>query len=246
MRDHSSYSGISGSVRRRENTPGAEDQAMGKSGPLILLPGMAADARLFEPQRRAFPDLVVPTWIEPEPEEPLQDYAGRMARSVEPIHPSFVGGASFGGMVALEMAACLGLPTCFLIASVRAPDELPWRLRALRPLARFGPERLGSAADRASRWLAPSVSPATAGQLRRLSAPQATFLRWACWAVLNWSPSPDARLVNVRQIHGSNDRTFPLRYTRPDEIVQGGGHLLTRTHPEAVNAFLSRAGAGGT
>ncbi len=75
--------------------------------PLILLSGMAADARLFALQQADFPGLVVPDWIEPRPKEPLPAYAARLARLVDPGRPCLVGGASFGGLVALELA-----PTC--------------------------------------------------------------------------------------------------------------------------------------
>jgi hypothetical protein len=37
--------------------------------PLILLPGMGADARLFAAQKLAFPALVVPPWLPPQPGE---------------------------------------------------------------------------------------------------------------------------------------------------------------------------------
>jgi pimeloyl-ACP methyl ester carboxylesterase len=200
---------------------------------------MAADARLFEPQRRAFPGLVVPDWAEPEAREPLREYAARMARSLGSLSPALVGGTSFGGLVAIELAACLGLPSCLLISSVRSPDEMPWRLRALRPLARLGPERLGVAAGWASQRSAPSVGQAIARRLARLSLSGASFLRWACWATLDWSPSPGARRLRAWQIHGSVDRTFPVQCTRPDAIIRGGGHLLPLTHSGEVNAFLA-------
>ena len=38
---------------------------MSNSHQLLLLPGLGADRRLFEPQRQAFPQLVVPPWIPP-------------------------------------------------------------------------------------------------------------------------------------------------------------------------------------
>src|SRR4051812_8548731 len=114
--------------------------------PIILLPGMAADERLFRLQRAALPALVTPAWIEPRDREPLGVYAARLARCVDPGGPCFIGGASFGGMVALEMAAHLRAEACFLIASVRAARELPWRFRVLRPIARLGPERMGRVA----------------------------------------------------------------------------------------------------
>jgi pimeloyl-ACP methyl ester carboxylesterase len=220
--------------------------ALGCDRPMVLLPGMAADERLFEPQRRALPGLIVPSWIAPAHREPLPSYARRMAFAIRPASPSLVGGASFGGMVALEMASHIGLAECVLISSIRSPAEMPWRLRVLRPLASIGPERLGSRAGWAARWLPPFMPRVTARRLGRLAAPQSAFLRWACWAVLRWQPTPAARQVRVFQIHGSADRTFPLWYTHPDKIVAGGGHLLTLTHPFEVNRFLADAWSGLT
>jgi hypothetical protein len=211
---------------------------------LVMLPGMAADHRLFEPQLRFFPDLVVPPWIDPEPREPLACYARRMASALMPSSAILIGGVSFGGIVALEMAGHLGLTQCVLISSIRSCGELPWRLRVLRPLASIGPERLSAAAGWTARLSAPLMPRATARRLGRLAVPQAAFLRWGCWAVLQWQPTHDARRVRVRQIHGSADRTFPVGYTHPDQIVRGGGHLLTLTHATEINDFLSRALAG--
>jgi pimeloyl-ACP methyl ester carboxylesterase len=218
------------------------ESALGHETTVVLLPGMAADERLFEPQRRSFPGLIVPPWIEPEPCEPLASYARRMAARLDASRPNVIGGVSFGGIVALEMAEHLGLAECVLISSIRAPAEMPWRLRVLRSLATFGPDRLGVTAGWAARWLAPSMPRATARRLGRLAAPQSAFLRWACWAVLHWQPTPGARRTRVRQIHGSADRTFPIRYTHPNQIITGGGHLLTLTHPAEVNEFLEREG----
>jgi pimeloyl-ACP methyl ester carboxylesterase len=211
--------------------------------PLILLSGMAADARLFAPQREAFPGLVVPDWIEPRPTEPLPAYAARLARLVDPRRPCLVGGASFGGLVALEMAPHLQARACVLIASVRSPAELPWWVRLFRPAAALGPTGLGWCAGGVVRTSAPSLPAGAAGPLRRLSEPRAAFLRWASWAALSWRPSQGARQARVLQIHGDADRTLPIRYTRADRVVAGGGHLLPLTHAQAVNEFLRQAGA---
>ena len=212
----------SGSSRRSK--PGASERnALIDDAKMIMLPGMAADERLFEPQRRVFPGLVVPPWIEPEPREPLDCYARRMASQIDPRGLVLIGGVSFGGMVALEMAYHLGLTQCVMISSIRSPVELPWRLRALGPLARIGPTRLAATAGWAARWLAPSMPRATARRLGRLAVPQSTFLRWACWAVLRWQPTPEALRIRVHQIQARPIELSRFAILIPDRIVKAVG-----------------------
>jgi pimeloyl-ACP methyl ester carboxylesterase len=213
--------------------------------PLILLPGMGGDARMFRPQLAAFANAAVPAWIEPQRGEGLATYAARMARAVDPGGPCFVAGASFGGMVALEMTGHLSTRACFLIGSIRAPRELPRRIRILRPwlggLAGRAPE-LVPACARTLRWIVPRrLAPATRSMLEQLAATDRRFFRWAALAVLRWEESPERLAVPVLQIHGTCDRILPHRLTRPDVLVPGAGHLLSMTHGEFVNEFL-RAG----
>lgn len=208
--------------------------------PLILLSGMGADARLFAPQAEAIPELLTPAWITPLACESLPAYALRLAKCIDPGGPCIVGGASFGGVVALEMAAHLRAKACVLISSVRSPAEFPWWYRVLRPVASLGPERLAWAAGLAAGMSAPSMGRRTAARLRRLSQPESEFLRWASWAVLRWRPSPEIGRLPIFQIHGDSDRTLPVRLTRPDVTIAGAGHVLTLTHPREVNEFLHR------
>jgi pimeloyl-ACP methyl ester carboxylesterase len=113
-------------------------------------------------------------------------------------------------------------------------------VRALRPLAGLGLGQIGRLAAGVARWVPPSLPGRTCRRLRRLATPRSAFLRWATWAVLNWRPSPEAGRVRVYQIHGAEDRTLPVRYTHPDVVVAGGGHMLPLTHPESVNEFILR------
>jgi pimeloyl-ACP methyl ester carboxylesterase len=71
-----------------------------------------------------------------------------------------------------------------------------------------------------------------------LDATPLPFLRWACRAILSW-PGVIELPTPVRHIHGDRDRIIPVRRVNADRIVPGAGHLLTLTHPDAVNDFLA-------
>ena len=211
--------------------------------PLILLPGMGGDARMFRPQLAAFANARVPSWIDPQPGESLGSYAARMARAVDPGEACLIGGASFGGMVAVEMSRYLPrAPACFLIGSIRSPRELPPRIRVSRfwlKKATVGVPYLVPGVARGLRLLIPPrVAVATRSMLQQLADCDRRFFRWAALAVLGWEEPAEPPRVPVLQIHGTRDHILPCRYTRPDVLVRGAGHLLSMTHAQEVNAFL--------
>jgi pimeloyl-ACP methyl ester carboxylesterase len=208
--------------------------------PLIVLPGVALGDRLFAAQQDVFPQLQVPVWIEPLADETLADYARRMARIVDPGRPCIVGGASFGGAVALEMAPHLQSLACVLIGSFRDPHELPWQWRALHACGLSNPARLQFGASLLSRLPRRLLPLATRRSLARMATGNGHFERWAACAAMRWRPSPETRDLRVFQIHGDDDRILPVARSRADTIVPGGRHALTLFNSAAVNDYLQR------
>ena len=213
---------------------------------LIMFPGMGASQRMFQPQRLAFPDLIVPEWIEPKYKEPLPRYAQRMAEAIDPGRPCIIGGASFGGMVALEVARYLDTRACLLISSVRSRKELPWRYRWLVPLVTTIPGtcqdlaawgvRVGIGLSRPFRKNTIQESPLT-----YMMGEQGRFLRWASIATLRWKPRANSFRFPIEQIHGAADQVLHPDLTTPDRVIPDGGHALPLTHPAEINQFLHNA-----
>ena len=215
---------------------------------IVLLPGLGADQRLFQPQQAAMPDLLIPSWPVPRPQDSLPAYAARLADAIPSSDCLYLGGSSFGGMVALELAALLRPKGVILIGSCTSPGGIaPWA-RYMRIVA----AALPVSSFHLHRWSLPLVLP-KCGQLtaeqrdlfwRMASVTPASFLKWGVEAILSWRPTP--LKVPVHHIHGSQDRLMPLRLVRPDRVVPGGGHFLTLTHPHEVTTFLAETVSRGS
>src|SRR5215510_13793278 len=89
--------------RARYHASGGTRAGCGMHMTVVLLPGLGADERLFAPQRAVLPGLIVPRWPEPRRDDSLPRFAARLADAVPKSDDLFLGGSSFGGMVALEL-----------------------------------------------------------------------------------------------------------------------------------------------
>ncbi len=213
-----------------------------KHPPIIMLSGMGADARVFEKQLHEIPRLSVPEWIAPLSGESLAQYAGRFAAKIDPGESCFIGGASFGGFVALEMARHLEVRGCILVGSVRSPNELPANLKALRRVEGASKalpfELLALGCKVALSSCGTHAETHLTGLLKQMSDSDAAFLRWACGAVLAWRDVPDIGNTPIYQIHGGKDFVLPARNTQPDVVIPDAGHALSMSHPDAVTDFI--------
>ncbi len=222
--------------------------AVPESTPLILFSGLAADANVFVPQKIAFPQLVVPQWPTPESGDTLDSYCDRLADDLRPHGHAIIGGASFGGIVALHVAKRLDPLAVLLIGSVRSPTELNLVAkfcRHLKPLIRLIPVRFLQLccvpiASRRAR----SLVPHWCGLARQFRDSNPTVFRWSLTQLLDWSSTPTVECP-VFHIHGDCDFVLPMRYTQPDAVVPGGGHVISLTHPTEVNDFIRSSIAAG-
>jgi pimeloyl-ACP methyl ester carboxylesterase len=111
--------------------------------PLYMFPGLAADRRLFLKQTAALPNLRVIDWPAPLSTETFDQFAERAAESIDATCDFFLGGVSFGGMVAASLANRLRPRAVFLIASAKSSAGIPPWFYPLARLSGLLPPQLG-------------------------------------------------------------------------------------------------------
>jgi pimeloyl-ACP methyl ester carboxylesterase len=215
---------------------------------LVLFPGLGADERMFQPQRRIPAEIEVPRWIAPEPREPLSRYARRLAETIRTPPPFYLGGVSIGGMIALEVARHLGPLAVFLIASCRSCRSISPLLRLGRHLSPLVPAGIQKTVMvRLPSFLRASGACTTDDQqlvvdMLRDTPPH--FLKWGHEALLAWQ-GPGPLPMSVYHVHGDCDHLIRCPPTGVDRVIPGGGHLINFTHADEVNEFLRLLMQGG-
>ncbi len=225
-------------------------------GRLILIPGLGSTAAVFDRQRKAFGDrLETPDFIAHEPNESISAYAERWARRLSPPgtqggpgdgRPVFLGGVSFGGMIAQEMAMHLTPRprAVLLISSTSTADSVSNVMQLAEVLGRFVPAgsvnktlplmklafamREGLDDDDKNRLMqaAREVDPA--------------MTKWAASCSVGWPGfTPPAGYPPIHRIHSRRD--WVIRPPADDggtQWVDGANHLLHMTQATTVNRFL--------
>jgi pimeloyl-ACP methyl ester carboxylesterase len=209
--------------------------------PLFLVPGVGGDARLFAAQRIAR-DVRPVFWIEPRTHETLADYSKRLAESLATPDIFDIGGSSMGGMIALEMARHLSPQRVFLLGSCRTPKSIIPLIRHLQPLAGMAPRRMFDpptfVLTAVARWFGAKSEAHVELFGDMLVHTPHDFIQWAMRAIVTWGGIENLSMP-IHHIHGDEDHIIPIGNVQPERVVQGAGHLLTLTHAQAVNDFIS-------
>ena len=213
---------------------------------LILLSGLGGDARLFSRLRLPGVETLTPAHEPPEDGEMLDAYAARLAAAHRIGPDDVVGGASFGGMLAAQIAASRPVAGLVMLGSTLSPRLLGPRARLAESVSRVLPDaalmiRVWEPFMRAR--FAP-VTPEASAVLRAMARdfPPLTLRRFGRM-VVEWAGVARPACPGL-VVHGALDRIIPISCARPDLVLQDAGHCFTLTHAEQTSAAVTEFLAG--
>lgn len=201
---------------------------------------MGGDARLMTPLKVSGLDLLPPDHLEAQPRESLPDYASRVAHTHSLAPDDFVGGASFGGMVAAEIARQQKVAGLILLGSCIRPQRLPSSYRWFERLGRLTPDVVLALRSWGPlvRWRFAPITPEAQRilvEMARACPPKQ--LRDFGRMVLGWG-GLDSVPCPLLSIHGDRDRIIPVSCAEPGLVLKNAGHAFTLTHVSQTQAAI--------
>jgi len=234
--------------------------------PFFLFPGLACNARLFEPQKNALRELcrvIVPDWIEPRRGETLQDFARRWGEETwktyygpdaaenQRLNPEigcFTGGLSFGGMVSpfvsdvfhehgLKVHKNVRISTVLYGNQIPAARRFWWSVSSKLPFGGWNFVKILCWLPRLLRGK--GLPAARVEMVKQIFESPSARCREVVRMIANWREEERPHDFPSVQIHGTRDRLIPFSCVDSREVLRlNAGHIMTLTQAEEVNALL--------
>lgn len=208
---------------------------------VYFISGLGADSRVFKyiSLPNGF-EVVYIDWILPIKEESLQDYAWRLAAAIDDTKPFVLLGLSLGGMIASEIVKKYKPVITILISSVPVASQLPRYLRAIGRLhiQHLVPAQIVKSAVLIKRLFTIETSADKKLIIQMLKDTDMKFIRWSAEAIAGWKNK--ILPVPYIQIHGTQDRILPIRFTKPTHVIQKGGHLIIMSKAAEINQIIKK------
>jgi pimeloyl-ACP methyl ester carboxylesterase len=199
----------------------------------ILLPGMGADSNMYpKTLYRHLSGVDFVDWPPYQGETTIPALARRMIDEYGITPACIVGGASLGGMVAVEIARLLNSDRVILIGSTTHTGAIQPALMRLSGFA-----HLAHVAQ--LQWLAGKVNRGGNNLfLSMFEKADGDFMKAMAQAIVHWR-GMDGHRCHVHHIHGARDKVI-LPPSRGATIIPDAGHLLPMTHAGIVARFIER------
>lgn len=208
-------------------------------GKIFLIPGLGADARIFQYINLQGCEVIPISWLVPEKQDTLSTYAQKLIGHYKITPGSIVIGNSLGGMLTIEIAKRIDLNKAILISSIKTKSEAPkshiWY--KYLPLYKLIPSswlpRIGFIVRMVMGRMSKHHQELFTSMLRGTSP---KFIKWALGAILHW----DNQTIppNVYHITGDKDKVFPYQRIKGATIIKDGTHIMIYTKAKEINNWL--------
>lgn len=206
---------------------------------LYVISGLGADFKVLE--KIIFPEnieVVFLDWLMPENKEHFHHYVERMADKVDDSEPFALLGYSFGGLIVQEIDKIKPAEKVVILGSIKSDKEKSRFIKfgEVSKITKYLPQGMFSVKSAAVYSLARGiVDPKNPKLMEYFTVRDPYYLKWSIQKVSAWKFDENPKVI---QILGSKDIVFPVKYSKPDYVVENGTHLFPATKHKQVSKIL--------
>ncbi len=206
---------------------------------LYVISGLGADFKVLE--KIVFPEnieVVFLDWLMPENKEHFHHYVERMADKVDDSEPFALLGYSFGGLIVQEIDKIKPAEKVVILGSIKSDKEKSRFIKfgEVSKITKYLPQGMFSVKSAAVYSLARGiVDPKNPKLMEYFTVRDPYYLKWSIQKVSAWKFDENPKVI---QILGSKDIVFPVKYSKPDYVVENGTHLFPATKHKQVSKIL--------
>lgn len=218
---------------------------------LYLIPGFLTNETIYRDIRKKLKNPTeVLEFIPAKKNEPIEEYAKRLADKIDDSKPFHLLGTSFGGVLAIEMAKHKKPQKLVLVSSAKNRDELSWLMKReamIRNVLPLVPEWVVKQTCTRGFELGGKIIPRFKSIYRddirkMINSIDGRFEKWVMKTLTTWNGKNE--MEDVLHVHGNDDRVFPIKRIKNAEVIEGGSHAIIlnryREIADLVNSHLAQ------
>lgn len=199
---------------------------------VYLIPGMGTDHHVFHNFKFDTTKVnpVKIKWQDFDKCTGLDEYAKLLTRQIDTTEAFSIVGVSMGGMLAMEMAQLISPKSVVLISSVQSSDDLPFKVKLAKifPIYKLLGRMSFEFIAKNKKTYKEIDDPRDKLIYREMMENTGVdFYKWQIHSIVNWQFEEKDHNFPILHIHGSRDKTLPLKNVNADITIDQGTHKLT-------------------
>lgn len=209
---------------------------------IYFLAGLGFDKGIFNNLELKNVKINYLEWLEPEFLESLDNYVKRFSDQINPTDsPIILVGHSFGGIIIQKLCLIINCSKAIIISSIKSKKEIPFSLKFLKrfPLHKYINKKIIIRSF--PLWARIFGYNSVKGRMlfnQMIENSTDNYFRWSLDKIVNINF--DFTISNLTHIHGTRDKTFPIRKIDDPIIIEDGSHFMVFSKAEEVSKVLNK------
>lgn len=199
--------------------------------------GLGADKRVFQFLKLDC-ELIPIDWIMPLKNEPIENYALRLAKVIDTDEEFGILGVSFGGLIAVELSKKLNPTLTILISSAETNKELRliYRLFGKTGIVNWIPKEFFNPPKFLAHWIFGTRRKKLLNAI--LDDTDLVFAKWAIQELLTWKNVE--KIANpCLKISGTKDKLIPPNNAKNINLIKNGEHFMIADKAVEISQIIN-------